>query len=288
MERQLIGRGLLSGALAGVATFLFARVFLEPLISEAVAYESARDAARDALARAAGLAPSAHEPEVFSRTVQADAGLALALVLFGASMGAVVAVAYCLCLGRTGRIRAFPLALLVPAFCFGGAFLVPSLKYPPNPPGIGDGETIHTRGALFLVTVFLSCLFLFLAVYAGQKLHRRLDLYRTCLVAGAGYVAVMAVVFLVLPAVGHLHADVVAHGRHGSETPLPLTDAHGRVVLPGFPADVLARFRVYALLAQVLMGGVIALVFAPLAQRVVDPASAERRRAARAPAPVAA
>jgi len=277
MERKLIGRGLLSGAVAGLIAFVFARIFAEPVISKAIDYESARDSAQHALDKAAGLAVDAHEHEIFSRADQMNIGLGVGLILFGAAMGALVAVAYSIAIGRTGRIRPFRLALLVPAFFFVGVFAVPFAKYPANPPAIGHEDTIRTRGALYLITVFLSCLFLFFAVYFGQKLHRRYSVYVSSLLMGAAYLALMTVVFLVLPPLGHLHANVVEYGRQATETPLPLTDPSGKIVFPGFPADLLAQFRVYSIAAQIILWGVIALVFAPLAQRVLEPVAAKVR-----------
>jgi hypothetical protein len=78
----------------------------------------------------------------------------------------------------------------------------------------------------------------------------------------------------ILPPLGHLHANVEEYGRHSTETPLPLTDANGTIVFPGFPADVLAEFRVYSVAAQLIMWSFIGVVFAPLAEKVL--ASGER------------
>lgn len=281
MVKQLIARGALSGAAAGLVAFVFARIFAEPVISKAIAYESARDAVQDKLDKAAGLAVPAAGPDIFSRTIQMNIGIGAGLILFGAAMGALVAVGYVVAVGRVGRIRPFQLALLLPAFYFVGAFLVPFLKYPANPPAIGHEDTIRTRGALYLITVTVSCLALFLAVYYGRKLHKRLSLYPTVLIMGAAYVAVMAVLFLILPPLGHLSANVAAYGKHATETPLPLKDADGTIVFPGFPADLLAQFRVYSIINQVILWGGIALIFAPQAQRLLDPAAARAAKGAR-------
>jgi hypothetical protein len=279
MEKQLIGRGVLAGAFAGLVAFVFARIFAEPVIQRAIDYESARDAAQDKLDKAAGLAIPPAGPDIFSRTVQADIGIGAGLILFGAAMGALVAVAYVICIGRV-NVRPRPLALLVPAFFFVGVYLVPFAKYPANPPAVGHENTIRDRGGLYLLLVFCSCLLLFLAVYFGQKLYarRRLSTWTVSIVMGVGYVAVMGVLFTILPPLGHLHANVVEYGRHATETPLPLTDPQGTIVLPGFPADVLAQFRVYSVAAQVILWGVMALIFAPLAERVLDPGAAEGRK----------
>ena len=281
MVKQLIGRGALSGAAAGLVAFIFARIFAEPVISKAIDYESARDAMQDKLDKAAGLPVPAAGPDIFSRTIQMDVGIGAALILFGAAMGALVAVGYVIAIGRVGRVRPFQLALVLPLFYFVGAYLVPFLKYPANPPAIGHEDTIRERGALYLITVTVSCIALFLSVYYGQKLHKRLSLYNTVLIMGAAYVVVMAILFLVLPPLGHLHANVAEYGKQPTETPLPLTDANGKIVFPGFPADLLAKFRVYSILNQVILWGGIALLFAPQAQRLLDPASAKAAKEAR-------
>ena len=54
MERQIIWRGLLAGAAAGVLAFVFARIFVEPQINRAIGYEDGIAAARENLETAAG------------------------------------------------------------------------------------------------------------------------------------------------------------------------------------------------------------------------------------------
>jgi len=161
------------------------------------------------------------------------------------------------------------LAVLVAAAGFLTIYLVPFAKYPANPPAIGHEDTIRARGSLFLTVLLVGLLALVLAVAVGQHLATRFGSWNATLLAGAGYLGLLTVLFLVLPPVGHLHANVVEYGRHATETPLPLTDANGTIVFPGFPADVLAEFRVYSVAAQVILWSTIGLVFAPLAERVV-------------------
>ena len=92
MERRIIWRGLLAGAIGGLLAFLFARVLAEPQIQRAIDYEDGRDHAQEALNSAAGIAPHEHG-EVFSRAVLWLAGAALfavALYYFvGVDQGAV-------------------------------------------------------------------------------------------------------------------------------------------------------------------------------------------------------
>jgi len=53
-----------------------------------------------------------------------------------------------------------------------------------------------------------------------------------------------------------------------TETPQPLKNAAGVIVYPGFDADLLYRFRLYSVGAQLIMWTVLGLGFAPLAERV--------------------
>src|SRR5215831_17334095 len=102
MELRVIGRGALSGLIAGVLGFIFARIFAEPVINQAIAYESGRDAVLAALNHAAGRPIAPDGPEVFSRPAQSTIGAATGIIAFAVAMGALVAVAYLVLHGRFG------------------------------------------------------------------------------------------------------------------------------------------------------------------------------------------
>lgn len=288
MERRLIARGLLAGALAGLLAFLFARVFAETYIDKAIAYESGRDAAQAVLDKAAGLPTDAGGPDIFSRTVQADLGMGVGMIGFGAAMGALFSVAYLLCLGRVGRIQPRPLALLVAGAGFAGFYLVPFLKYPANPPAIGHPDTVRARGLLYLAMVGCSLAFLFAAVWTGRRLAARFGTWNATLLAALGFAAAIGIVMAVLPSIGELPANVRVFGHHGTETPLPLTDAKGSIVYPGFPADVLFSFRLYSVAAQTLLWGALGLAFGPMAERVLRPVMQAQAEGSGAPGAVPA
>jgi putative cobalt transporter subunit CbtA len=272
MEKKLILRGVLAGAVAGLLAFLFARIFAEPYIGRAIDYESGRDAAQAALDKAAGIASEGAESDLFSRSVQANLGIGVGMVVFGAAMGALFAVVYTVCLGRVGGLRARSLALLVAGGGFLGIYLVPFLKYPADPPGIGHEETIRARSGLYLVMVILSVAFLAGAVWLGRLLRGRFGNWNATLLACAAFVVAIGAVMLVLPSFGHLGYNKAHYGDHATETPLPLRNAKGAIVYPGFPADVLFAFRFYSVGAQLLLWSALGLVFAPLAERVLNPA----------------
>jgi predicted cobalt transporter CbtA len=271
MVRKLILRGALAGAVAGVLAFVFTRIFAEPQIAKAINYESGRDAAHVLLDKASGLPVAPPGPDIFSRSIQSTIGIGTGMILFGIAMGLLFAVAYSLCLGRVGKIRPRSLALLVAAGGFVGIYLVPFVKYPANPPSIGHPETIRERGGLYLLMVLSSVVFLILAVWLGKRLQPRFGNWNATLLAAVGYLVAIGIVMALLPSLGHLAYNVQHFGSQATETPLPLHNAHGTIVYPGFPADVLSSFRALSVAAQLLLWTVIGLCFAPMAERVLVP-----------------
>lgn len=280
MERRFIVRGLLVGAFGGILAFVFARIFAEPQIQRAIDYESGRDAAQAMLDKAAGITPEAAGPDIFGRTIQANVGIGVGVIAFGAAIGGLYAVAYVLACGRTGGLRPRSLALLVALGGFLALYLIPFIKYPANPPAIGHEETIRDRGGLYLLMVGFSVAFLILAVWLGQRLRPRFGNWNATLLAGLACVIALGIVMAALPSPGHLHTNVEEYGRHATETPLPLKNEQGQIVYPGFPADVLFAFRLYSVAAQAILWATIGLCFAPLAERLF---ATERVRAASEP-----
>jgi hypothetical protein len=267
--KALVLRGVGAGALAGLVAFIFARVFAEPVIQAAIDYEGARDDARNALAAAAGQAVEPAEADIFSRTIQANVGIGVGMILFGCAVGAVFAVVYSLAWGRTGRQGPRQLALLVALAGFVTLYLVPFLKYPANPPSIGHPDTIADRSGLYLVMVLGSVVAALVAVWAGQRLAQRLGNWNATLVGIACFVVLVGLLMAALPSLGQLQTNVEQYGNLATETPQPILDPHGGIVLAGFDADLLYRFRLYAVGAQVLLWAVLGLCFAPLAERVL-------------------
>ena len=281
MELRVILRGAISGFLAGIIGFVFAKIFAEPYINKAINYESGRDAAIAAVVKAEGITLSPDGPEYFSRTVQSTWGLATGIIAFSTAMGALVAVAYLVLHGRF-NIRPRTLVLIITGFGFLAVYLVPFVKYPANPPSIGHTFTIATRTALYLTMVGCSLLFLILAAVLGRRLQSRFGTFNATLIAGAAFIVAISIVIGLLPSLGHLAANKrvdgsIGYGPSATETPLPVTNPRGQIVYPGFPADVLWKFRFYSLLAQMIVWGAIGLIFSALLGRFFNPTPRTQR-----------
>jgi hypothetical protein len=277
MESRVVGRGALSGFIAGVFAFVFAKLFAEPQINKAVAYESGRDDVLAQLNKAAGRLVAPDGPEIFSRHIQSTVGIATGLIGFATAMGALMAVVYLVLHGRFA-VRPRTLVLLIAGFGFLGVFLLPFVKYPANPPAIGHSFTITTRGHLYLTLVSCSLLLLVGAIYLGYRLRHRFGTYGATLIATGAFLVLYVVLIGLLPSLGNLAANVAhqhdfGYARASTETPQPITNLQGHIVYPGFPADVLWKFRWYAILNQLLIWAGTGLIFAALLERFLRPAS---------------
>ena len=256
MEKQIIGRGVLAGALAGVFAFVFARIFVEPVIERAIGYEDGIGAAHEALEGATAGHHHGAEGGGFTRAVQANIGMGLGVLAFSVAMGALFAVVFAVAYGRVGNVSARLLSVYVAGAMLLSLYVVPALKYPPNPPAVSLDETIRQRTLLYLLLVVLSAALLVGAVYLARRLAERMGAWNATLVAAAGYIVAVLVVMLILPTI--------------DETPGPLLDGAGNIVYEGFPADDLYEFRLFSFGTQVVMWATIGLVFAALASRLLD------------------
>ncbi|BBZ47062.1 CbtA family protein [Mycobacterium parmense] len=251
MEKPLIARGLLAGAAGAVPAFLFARLCAEPVIGRAIAYEDGRADVEDAHG------VHAHGAELFSRGVQANPGLGFGVLIFGVAVGALFAVLFCVVSARVKTVEPRLLSVLLAAAAFAAAYLVPFVKYPPNPPAVGQADTIEERTGWYVVMVLASVLLAIAAVRLAGTLASRLGGWNSAVLAAGAYLAAVAVVMLLLPGV--------------DETPAPMRDAAGAIVYPGFPADVLYEFRLVSLATQLVLWVSIGVVFATLAGRLLRP-----------------
>jgi predicted cobalt transporter CbtA len=236
MEKRIIARGLLAGAIGGVLSFLFARTFVEPVITRALAYEESHEHGHD------------HGMELFSRGVQANIGMGFGVLAFSVAMGALFAVVYCVAYGRVGGLSPRGLSALLAGAMFLSLYVIPFLKYPPNPPATSLEATIRQRTLLYLLMVLLSVALLVAAIYLGHRLTAQFGQWSATLIGAGAYLVAIAVVMLVLPTI--------------NETP------------EDFSADVLYQFRLYSLGTQLVMWAVIGVVFASMAGRLLG----EKRR----------
>ncbi|MFG3232827.1 CbtA family protein [Streptomyces antibioticus] len=231
--RNLLVRGMLAGLAAGVLALLVAYFLGEPLVDRAIGFEESHAPAHE------------HEVELVSRGLQSTAGLATGVLLYGVAFGGIAALAYCFALGRVGRFGPRATALLLSGVALVAVYVVPFLKYPANPPAVGDPDTIGKRTTLYFLMMVLSVLLAVAATLLGKRLAPRLGNWYATVAAVAAFALVVGLAYAFLPVVNEVPGD--------------------------FPATVLWRFRISALAMQATLWAGFGLVFGELAQRLLHP-----------------
>src|SRR5476649_3027215 len=234
MTGHLLLRGMLVGLLAVVLAFGFAKAFGEPQIDKAIAFE-------EQMAQMHGDAP---EEELVSREVQSTFGLFTGVVTYSVSLGGIFALVFAYSLGRVGRVGPRGLSALLALAAFVTLILVPGLKYSPNPPSVGDPETIGLRTKLFFMMLLVSVVAMVIAINAARKLIASRGVWSGALLAVALYIVIMGVAGYLFPVI--------------NEVP------------DNFSAVLLWKSRVASLGIQVVLWTTVGLVFGWAAERVLN------------------
>jgi predicted cobalt transporter CbtA len=225
---------VIAGVLAGLAASVLLTFTGEPLVDQAIALEESH---------AAHEPGEAAEPEIVSRSQQKGAGRFAAYGLGGGAYGVLFGIAFLSLRKRseTGTDGAFHRALLAGAIMAGAFTVMPFLKYPPNPPAVGNPATISERQWKYLALIFLSLVVLAGAARLSTKLRERGWLDDERLIAvGLAVVVPLGLLCALLP---------------------PFTDAIE------VPANLLWRFRIASLGGNLLLWGVLTVSFGAVAVR---------------------
>ncbi|WP_040517567.1 CbtA family protein [Gordonia neofelifaecis] len=248
MERKFTGAGVLAGLIAGLVAFVYARIFIEPQVAAAIEYEDERSHAESLVT-----GQHAHEHEIYTRTVQENIGAGVGTVVFAVAMGALFAVAFTVLWAYIGRRwpSADPriVAVALGAVSFVAVVGVPFFVYPPNPPAVGEEDTIGARSGAYLTLTLVSLGLMIAAVVLGFRLAGRIGGLWSGVVAAAAYLVGVTITASLLP--------------EFKEIPGPVMNGD-TIVGAGFPGQVVADFRVYAIADQVLLWTVLTVVFVAL------------------------
>ncbi|CAB3807553.1 CbtA family protein [Paraburkholderia fynbosensis] len=231
MVGKLLVRGMLAGIAAGLLTFGFARMVGEPQVDQAISFEEKAEAAH-------GDAP---EPELVSRDTQAGLGLLTGVVTYGAAFGGLLSLVFAYAYGRVGAMSARALSAWLALGAFIALVIVPNMKYPANPPSVGNPETIGMRTGLFFLMIAISLTAMVFSLKVRRRAVMKLGAWNGSIVAGLVFVAIIAAVQLSMPDLNEVPA--------------------------AFPAVLLWKFRVAAIGMQVIMWTTIGLLFGALVER---------------------
>jgi hypothetical protein len=232
-----LGRGLAAGLLAGLLAGLFAFFVGEPTLDRAIALEEHAGAAH-----MHGSTAHQHESGMvkLSRGTQ-KVGLFFATGLAGSFVGGLFGMAFAFFRGRLIAKNDWSRSLSLAAALFAGAALIPFLKYPSNPPGVGAASTIGSRTGSYFAMESLSLLAVLVAWYVARLLRERgVSLPVRQAAVGVGFATVVGLLLAALP---------------------PATD-------PGsFPAGLLWNYRLASLGTLLTLWVVLGASFGALCER---------------------
>ncbi len=154
-------RGLAAGAAGGAVSALFVRFVTETQIGFALQFEDAT-----------GIGTAPGEAAEFSRSTQYWGGMA-ATLLYGLLLGIILGVAVAALHHRIASHDEFGRAARIATGAFVALVVIPGLKYPPNPPTVGDPDSISQRTSDYLLLVGASIVVVFMAFFAWQWLSDR-------------------------------------------------------------------------------------------------------------------
>jgi hypothetical protein len=231
MVGKLLVRGMLAGIAAGLLSFGFAKIVGEPQVDQAISFEATANAAK-------GEAP---EPELVSRHTQAGLGLLTGVMAYSAAIGGLFALTFAATVGRVGKVSANVLSAWLAIAGFVALVIVPSLKYPANPPSVGDPETIGYRTGLFFLMILISLATMVFSLELRRAAVARVGSWNASIIGGAVFIVIIAAVQIGMPAINEVPA--------------------------AFPAVLLWKFRIAAIGMQAIMWTTLGLLFGNLAER---------------------
>jgi predicted cobalt transporter CbtA len=236
MVGALLLRGMLVGLVAGILGFGFLKIVGEPPVERSIVFENQSETkATDEKAEA--------EPVLVSRKVQAGIGLFTGVMVYSAAFGGLFALAFALAYRRLGDLSPRATAALLATAGFVAVYLVPTLKYPANPPAVGAPDTIGLRTSLYFTMIALSLAGIIAAGMLRDRLRRRFGEWNAAVIAGVAYLAAMIIVGLALPTVNEVPEN--------------------------FPAIVLWQFRIASIGGQLILWATVGLAFGAAAEPVV-------------------
>lgn len=222
MLGSFMRRGVVAGLAGGAASALFLLLVGERTIGDAIRLEEKHGGGGQ---------------ELYTRGTQVFGG-ALGVILVSIALGVIFATTFAAVRHRLPGRNDWQRSITWAATAFVVVYLVPFLKYPPNPPAVGDPETIDERTILYFAVVAWSIGAAFLAVRLGRWLRTRrcADPVRQVAVVAA-WVLLVGIGFVVLPG-----------------TPDAVTA----------PATLIWRFRIASAGGALMLWGVTGAVFGVL------------------------
>jgi len=178
---------LVSGALAGTVHGIANLAIVEPYLDEAIGIENQN------------LFASGEEEDTPQFWVEYDAyrdwqkgGQVLAGTILGTSIGALFGIVYALSRNSLKGKNDLQKTLMLAGIMWLTMYLIPFLKYPANPPTVGDGETVVLRAVLYLSFIAISG-------FGAVGFYQLSKKIKSKIIPVVGYGVFIAIVFALMP-----------------------------------------------------------------------------------------
>ena len=180
---------LVSGAFAGLIHGTVNFAIVEPYLDQAIGIENQN------------LFASGEEEDTPEFWVEYEgyrdwqkSGQILAGVILGMSIGSLFGIVFALSRKSLPGNNDIKKAILLAGIMWFTLYLIPFLKYPANPPTVGDGETVVLRAILYLSFIAISGL----GAFGFYKLSKKFQKNKK-LLALVGYGIFISIVFVAMP-----------------------------------------------------------------------------------------
>ncbi len=180
---------LLSGCFAGIIHGLANLAIVEPYLDEAIGIENQN-------LFASGEEKDTQEFWVAYSTYRdwQKGGQILAGAILGTSIGALFGIIFAYSRSILPGIHNVKKAIILAGIMWLTIYFIPFLKYPANPPTVGDPETVVLRGIFYLSFIAISGF----GAIGFYQLYKKLEKSKK-IVAFIGYVAFITAIFVVMP-----------------------------------------------------------------------------------------
>jgi predicted cobalt transporter CbtA len=179
---------LLAGAVAGTIHGLVNLAIVEPYLDRAISIENQHMFASGEAQDTPGF-----WAEYYSYRSWQKGGEVLSGAILGTSVGALFGIVFAYSKNALPGSNHVKKALILSAIMWTTLYIIPFIKYPANPPTVGDPETIMLRQTLYLSFIAISGLSALGFYQIYKKLNKKF-------LAIVGYAAFIAIAFVVMPA----------------------------------------------------------------------------------------
>jgi len=180
---------LISGALAGTIHGVVNFAIVEPYLDQAIGIEN-----QNLFASGEEEDNPQFWAEYESYRIWQKSGQVLAGIVLGIAMGSLFGIVYVLSRNSLPGKNDVSKSLILAGIMWIVIYLIPFLKYPANPPTVGDGETVVLRAILYISFILISGVGAFIFYKLSKKFQNNkkyLGLF--------GYVIFIVITFFVMP-----------------------------------------------------------------------------------------